>query len=379
MDQRKTLIRDFEKEIETKQRSIQDLLYKTGQYLFENYKKDTRLKAQDDYDAAKKLGEQIDEYSSVKKRIGEIENRLSDIKEEIGEVGTEIENIERTNSPLYEKLGEAAFLRFKKDPQEFSGYRDVFAQIEDQSDEIGAIERDIDKLQEPERDRKFFEKIADKGQLAYLKGVRMVRSKTLPKLYAQTGRELVKTDFLDTTTDEDLLKIADPFLKNRSKLQNLEDRRNRLGAEEEELHTELQQLGVDKRADRRIEELDRNIEAAEEKLRSRLTNIGTAVRSDTPSSIADDSSYKDFISSITENEKKIENYRQNIAKLEAAIEADNLARQIERMKETIEDHKRRIEESKREIGNLEKRIEEAEQEKTKQEEIRGPEEITLQS
>ena len=379
MDQRKTLIRDFEKEIETKQRSIQDLLYKTGQYLFENYKKDTRLKAQDDYDAAKKLGEQIDEYSSVKKRIGEIENRLSDIKEEIGEVGTEIENIERANSPLYEKLGEAAFLRFKKDPQEFSGYRDVFAQIEDQSDEIGAIERDIDKLQEPERDRKFFEKIADKGQLAYLKGVRMVRSKTLPKLYAQTGRELVKTDFLDTTTDEDLLKIADPFLKNRSKLQNLEDRRNRLGAEEEELHTELQQLGVDKRADRRIEELDRNIEAAEEKLRSRLTNIGTAVRSDTPSSIADDSSYKDFISSITENEKKIENYRQNIAKLEAAIEADNLARQIERMKETIEDHKRRIEESKREIGNLEKRIEEAEQEKTKQEEIRGPEEITLQS
>ena len=379
MDQRKTLIRDFEKEIETKQRSIQGLLYKTGQYLFENYKKDTRLKAQDDYDAAKKMGEQIDEYSSVKKRIGEIENRLSDIKEEIGEVGTEIENIERTNSPLYEKLGEAAFLRFKKDPQEFSGYRDVFAQIEDQSDEIGAIERDIDKLQEPERDRKFFEKIADKGQLAYLKGVRMVRSKTLPKLYAQTGRELVKTDFLDTTTDEDLLKIADPFLKNRSKLQNLEDRRNRLGAEEEELHTELQQLGVDKRADRRIEELDRNIEAAEEKLRSRLTNIGTAVRSDTPSSIADDSSYKDFISSITENEKKIENYRQNIAKLEAAIEADNLARQIERMKETIEDHKRRIEESKREIGNLEKRIEEAEQEKTKQEEIRGPEEITLQS
>lgn len=379
MDQRKTLIRDFEKEIETKQRSIQDLLYKTGQYLFENYKKDTRLKAQDDYDAAKKLGEQIDEYSSVKKRIGEIENRLSDIKEEIGEVGTEIENIERTNSPLYEKLGEAAFLRFKKDPQEFSGYRDVFAQIEDQSDEIGAIERDIDKLQEPERDRKFFEKIADKGQLAYLKGVRMVRSKTLPKLYAQTGRELVKTDFLDTTTDEDLLKIADPFLKNRSKLQNLEDRRNRLGAEEEELHTELQQLGVDKRADRRIEELDRNIEAAEEKLRTRLTNIGTAVRSDTPSSIADDSPYKDFISSITENEKKIENYRQNIAKLEAAIEADNLARQIERMKETIEDHKRRIEESKREIGNLEKRIEEAKQEKTKQEEIRGPEEITLQS
>ena len=379
MDQRKTLIRDFEKEIETKQRSIQDLLYKTGQYLFENYKKDTRLKAQDDYDAAKKLGEQIDEYSSVKKRIGEIENRLSDIKEEIGEVGTEIENIERTNSPLYEKLGEAAFLRFKKDPQEFSGYRDVFAQIEDQSDEIGDIERDIDKLQEPERDRKFFEKIADKGQLAYLKGVRMVRSKTLPKLYAQTGRELVKTDFLDTTTDEDLLKIADPFLKNRSKLQNLEDRRNRLGAEEEELHTELQQLGVDKRADRRIEELDRNIEAAEEKLRTRLTNIGTAVRSDTPSSIADDSPYKDFISSITENEKKIENYRQNIAKLEAAIEADNLARQIERMKETIEDHKRRIEESKREIGNLEKRIEEAEQEKTKQEEIRGPEEITLQS
>lgn len=379
MDQRKTLIRDFEKEIETKQRSIQDLLYKTGQYLFENYKKDTRLKAQDDYDAAKKLGEQIDEYGSVKKRIGEIENRLSDIKEEIGEVGTEIENIERTNSPLYEKLGEAAFLRFKKDPQEFSGYRDVFAQIEDQSDEIGDIERDIDKLQEPERDRKFFEKIADKGQLAYLKGVRMVRSKTLPKLYAQTGRELVKTDFLDTTTDEDLLKIADPFLKNRSKLQNLEDRRNRLGAEEEELHTELQQLGVDKRADRRIEELDRNIESAEEKLRFRLTNIGTAVRSDTPSSIADDSSYKDFISSITENEKKIENYRQNIAKLEAAIEADNLARQIERMKETIEDHKRRIEESKREIGNLEKRIEEAEQEKTKQEEIRGPEEITLQS
>ena len=379
MDQRQTLIRDFEKEIETKQKSIQDLLYKTGQYLAENYKKDTRLKAQDDYDAAKKMGEQIDEYSSAKKRIGEIDNRLQDIKEEIGEINTEIETIERSNSPIYEKLGEAAFLRYKQNPQEFSRYRDVFARLGDQSDEIDAIERDIGKLEEPERNRKFFEKIADTGQLAYLKGVRMVRSRILPRLYGETGRELAKTDFLDTVTDEDLLRIAEPFLQNRSKLKELEERQKHLLSEEEELHMELQRLGVDKRSDRRIEELDRNIEAAEEKKRARLINIGITVRSDTPSSIADDSAYKDFISSIEENEGKIENYRKNITKLKAAIEADNLARQIERMKETIEDHKHRIEESNREIINLEKRIEESEKEKAKQEEIRGPEEITLQS
>lgn len=379
MDQRKILVKDFEKKIEVNKEEIRTILIKTGDYLFKNCKKDARASAQDDYDAAKKQLESRQQYEQSKDRINVIVDRLTDVSAELTDIRVQTESIERGNQPVYELLGEKAYQHLRKDPARYNQFSDVFIELNNQIEDIENIELDISNIKEGKQERKFFEKIADTGQVTYLKGMKMIRSKTLPRLYREAGKKLAETSFLETTGNEEVLKAARPYLQNKEKLDQLQTRKEQLENEKKDLESELFSFGVDKRSDRRIEELNRNIESADENYRERIYNIAVKVREEPPAAVADKKEFKDYIESIGKLEKQNEQYKENITKLNAAIEADNLARQIERMKENIEDHKRRIKEHERDIEDLKQRISESEAEKKRYEEIRGPEEITLES
>jgi hypothetical protein len=379
MEERKVLIKDFEKKIQTNEEKIRLLLIQTGEHLFAKAKKDTRSAAQDDYDAAKRQLDSLEQYRDSKKRILAILERLSEIKEEMANSSGQIDTIERANLPVYEILGEKAYEHLRHDPTRYNQYSDVFVDVNNQIEDIENIENDIEAIQAQKKQRKFFEKIADTGQVTYLKGIKMVRAKTMPRLYREAGQKLTETNFLETTGNDEIINAAGPYLQNKEKLQELHNRIERLSEEEKSLESELINLGVDKRADRRTDELDRNIAAAQEKYTERLLAIARKVRENTPEAIASLSEYKEFLKEIAKCEKQNEQYRENITKLNAAIEADNCARQLERMNESISDRERRIREYEQEIDDLRKRIAETEEEKKRYEEIRGPKELTLHS
>ena len=246
-------------------------------------------------------------------------------------------------------------------------------------EDIENIETDIERIQDQKKQRKFFEKIADTGQTTYLKGVKMIRAKTMPRLYREAGQKLVETNFLETTGNEEIQQAAEPFLQNREKLQELHGKIGNLEEEEKSLESELINLGVDTRADKRTEELDRNIADAEAGYAEKLLAIARKVRENTPEAVAKLPEYQTFLKKVEEKEQQNEQFRENITKLNAAIEVDNCIRQIERMNENISDRKRRIQEHEQEIADLQNRISETEEKKKTYEEIRGPEDLTLQS
>jgi len=379
MDQRRILIKDFEEKIESTEAEIRSTFIKAGEFLFNKAKKDTRSVAQDDYDTAKKQLDSRQQYEGTVKRIHAIMERLQEISKATGENRTQIDSIEQSNLPVYEKLGETAFVYVKKDSHLFNQYSDVFMEVKNQNEDIENIEQDIESIQSNREGRKFFEKIADTGQMTYLKGVRMIRAKTMPRLYREAGKKLTETNFLETTGNDDVLAAAKPYLQNKDTLEELKGRQDALGEEKKNLDSELAASGVDKRPEKRIDELQKNIAEANLKYEEKLLGIAEKIRDNTPEAIQQIDEYTGFISQVEESEKKIDHYRENITKLEAAIEVDNLARQIERMHENIADHKQRIKEHESGIEDLKKKIAESEDEKKRYEEIRGPEEITLQS
>lgn len=379
MDERRLLIKDFETKIDANGIKIKELLEQTGEYLFTHAKKDTRSAAQDDYDAAKRHLESLEQYRQNKNRIIAILDRLQEIRKERNQTAGQIETIERANQPIFEELGEVAYEHLRRDLSRYNQYSDVFIDVNNQIEDIENIENDIEEIQEQKKDRKFFKKIADTGQVTYLKGIKMIRSKTMPRLYREAGEKLTETNFLETTGNEEILKTAEPFLQNRDKHVELNSLISKLDDEEKSLETELINLGVDKRADRRSEELDRNIADAKQKYNEKIYSIAQKIRENTPASIGSLQEYKDFMKQIGDLEKQNERFRENITKLNAAIEVDNCIKQIGRMNENIEDLQRRIREHQQEIKGLEQKITDTEAEKKKFEEIRGPEELTLES
>lgn len=373
------MIEDFKKEIEKAREYTADTLADMGMYLFENHKKDTRTTAQDAYDSVKHLVDEIQSSSENKERIIAVSERLNEITDEYVGVEDEIEELERANQPVYEKLGEAAFEAYMDDPGSFAGFEELFAPVRKQQSEIEEIDAEIRSLSQETKTKKFFEKIADRGQVAYLKGLRLLRVKGYAKLYSKLGTELADSGYLKGSDNSELLEAAKPYLENKEHLDELKRRRDELKAERERLTDELKSAGIDRKPDNRIEELNKTIESTNRKLRSKLKEIAEAVREKRSEKIEADVEVRSLITRIEEAEAKINRFGENISKLEAAIEADLAAKRIGQLRERIEGHRKRIEEHTAAIDDLEKQIAEAEKEKARLEEERGPEEITLLS
>ena len=373
------MIEDFKKEIEKAKDNVSDTLSDMGMYLFENHKKDTRTAAQDAYDSVKHLVDEIQSSSENKERIIEVSERLNEITDEYGEVESEIEEIERANQPIYEKLGEAAFKAYMEDPGSFAGFEEFFSPLRKQQSEIEEIDAEIRSLSQETKTKKFFEKIADRGQVAYLGGLRLLRVKGYAKLYSKLGKELADSGYLEKSDDSGLLEAAQPYLENKEHLDALKRKRDELKNERERLTDELQSAGIDRKPDNRIEELNKTIESTNRKLRDKLKQIAEAVREKMPEKIEADVDVRSLVTRIEEAEAKINRFEGNINKLEAALEADATAKRISRMREGIEGHRKRIEEHTAAIEELEKQIGEAEKEKARLEKERGPEDITLLS
>jgi chromosome segregation ATPase len=379
MDQRKVLIEDFKKEIGKARGYVSDTLSDMGMYLFENHKKETRAAAQDAYDSVKHLADEIHASSENKERIIEVSERLNEITDEYADIEGEIEEIERANQPIYEKLGEAAFKAYMEDPGSFTGFEDIFSPLSKQQSEIEEIDAEIRSLSQETKTKKFFEKIADRGQVAYLRGLRLLRVKGYAKLYSKLGKELADSGYLERSDDSGLLEAAKPYLENKEHLDELKRRREELKNERERLTDELKSAGVDRKPDNRIEELNKTIESTNLELRAKLKEIAEAVKKKMPEKIEADTEVRSLITRIEEAEAKIKRFEENISKIEAAIEADVTAKRIERMREGIESHRKRIEEHTAAIEELEKQVGEAEKEKARLEKERGPEDITLLS
>ena len=373
------MIEDFRKEIEKAGDFISETLADMGMYLFENHKKETRTAAQDAYDSVKHLIDEIQSSSENKERIIRVSERLNEITDEFAQTESEIEEIEQANQPVYEKLGEAAFTAYMDDPGSFAGYEELFSPVRKQQSEIEEIDAEIRSLSQETKTKKFFEKIADRGQVAYLKGLRLLRVKGYPKLYSRLGKELADSGFLSKTDSAELLKAAEPYLENKAHLDELKKRREDLKSEREGLTDELQSAGIDRKPNNRIEELTKTIETTNRKLRAKLKEIAGTVREKLPEKIEADTEVRSLINRIEEAEAKINRFEENISKLEAAIEADAVTRRIGQMRDGIKTHKKRIEEHTAAIEDLEKQIAEAEKEKSRLEKKRGPEEITLLS
>jgi chromosome segregation ATPase len=215
--------------------------------------------------------------------------------------------------------------------------------------------------------------------VAYLRGLRLLRVKGYPKLYSKLGKELADSGYLSKSDKTELLETAKPYLENKEHLDELKSRREELKTERERLTDELKSAGIDRKPDHRIEELNKSIETTNRKLRGKLEEIAGAVREKLPEKIGADVEVRSLITRIDEAEAQINRFEENIDKLEAAIEADALAKRIDQMREGIEGHNKRIAEHQTAIEDLEKRIAEAEGEKARLEKKRGPEEITLLS
>lgn len=375
MDKRRAIITKQNEKIEQANREIKDCYVAIGNELLSFPAKSfTKTPLAALYKDAKNIQNSIEDYEEKIGRIQEMSDRLEEIKNERQSIESTENEIEKENTPIYAQIGEEAFRIYRDTPAQYHEYAEIFSPLMEQQNELTQMERDITALDSPQRDKGVFGKIVDKSQATFLRGKKMVRLKTLSRFFQQIGEKVCNSDFIEHTENDTLASMAQPYYENQKRIDDLNEQKKQLVAEEEKLDQEMAQLVGEQRPNRRIDELNVAIKDERNNLYGIYERMGITYYKAKPEEIEPNDEINKNLEKVAELEKNIESSKEIITKIEADIEADRLADDIKRMERSIDSLEADIKRSQDRIAELRDEIATTEEKKKENEKIRGPKE-----
>jgi chromosome segregation ATPase len=218
--------------------------------------------------------------------------------------------------------------------------------------------------------------IGGAGRGFFLRSAVSFKRKAVARAYAEAGQGVFESPL--AASDPALKRKVEPYRQNRARQDELTREAETLRAEQSALRDELKELGADKSHQRRVRELERSIQQAEEDLAKASRRLGELYRAKPVRSFATDSEVKNRLRRAAQAEKASEKYRQRIGRLEAAMQIDALDAQVRAMREKIEKVTREIRAREQEVRELEGRIAASEGDRERLVKVRGPEQDLLE-
>jgi len=374
MSRYKNLIHELEQENVADRRTAAEHRVEAGRSLYEaghavvinDANKETR-------DELEGVAERLEATERKITRIEEIITRTSEIKDEISQARREISRLENEVVPVFEQIGERAFELYRNNDYLENEYTEEFRDLVQRSNEISEIDHEIEELENSGEDASMLKRWVSGGRMALLRSRRNSKLEALPKLYRKAGAALCETDFLATMNDTQLNQIAEPFLAARRRIQQLEDSIGELDHERERLRAELHEMDAEKRPSRAVAALQERVEelkARRNECYGRLTDQvieSNADLTDLPEAA------RTAIEEIGRLEAEQEKRQERISRLEAAIEAEQVASEIERLEQRTGTLRERLAEIQNEIEKTDGRIAETKQRHQQLMALRGSE------
>lgn len=296
----------------------------------------------------------------------ELEARLRSVAERYAE-------LERENGAVCEEVGRFSYAAFRSQSLPLEELRELFVKVGRQEQELQGLVEDQERGRGSMRSGNILKIIGEAGRGFFIRSAVSFKRKAVARAYAEAGRGVCESPLSEKVGDASLKRKIAPYRENRARLEELTREAEALRSEQSGLWGELKELGADKAHQKRVHEIERSIQRAENELEQNSRRLGELYRAKPVRSFAADPEVKSRLQRAAQAEKKGEKCRKQIRRLEAAIQIDALDSQVRAMREKIEKLTREIRAREQEVRALEQRIGASETERERLVKTRGPE------
>lgn len=378
MQEYKRAISELQRELEKDYAEIRVCLKKLGEYLSyqdaatmpDSAMKELHGRIQD-------LRRQLpDSRQQVKKILQTVagnealEREIRGRKLQIGELG-------KKNQEICESIGKAAFRAYKSLPVSGKAYEQLFESLEKQEQGLAELEEEQETLQEHGTGGKFFKIFRESGRSVYLKGLLSLRRKAVGKAYHAVGKQICSSPLLkEELEDRRLQEALAPYEANERKITTFQRELDELLADQEKKWSELKTLGAHRSHQKRVREIESEIQRIEGKLQDEFEALGTLFRK-TRFGELQDTEAASLIHQIQEIEQDTRKKEKRIERLKAAWQIDGLHNQLGNLADKVSRLEGDIETRRREIETLRAQIAVGEKEIQRLQRIRGSKQSLL--
>jgi hypothetical protein len=371
MDDRRKLVKELE-ERSKKNQSLETQSYTVlGEYFFKTYggtgEENTFAEK---FEEIRMHQGDISANNIKSLRIKEIVRRIDDIRTVLRDVDDEIGRIEKENLPIYEEVGRAVFEAYRETAADDPGVDRIMGEIRGLLFDITSAEEKVSSIKEAPKERSFLDKIFEGSKVMFLNSSRALKLRSLEKNYQKFGKLLLeqKSGFVPETPEmKDFLR---PYFTNKEKIKKLTSKAGGLTKEQSSLDEELVRLGVEKRHQKRIKDLEIQNEKTAELLRTLFLEIGRGVAEKTPENVLEDKRLSELLADIEDFRNRSAENTGEMEKLKAAMEFDGLNRKIFDLKRVLEIEEEEIRRHQAAAISLKGEIAETEKEKKRYDKMR---------
>jgi hypothetical protein len=371
MDDRRKLIKELEERSKKNQTLEAQSYAALGEYFFKTYGStgEEGLFAEKFEEIRLHQGD-ISANSTKSFRIREIVRRMDDIRSAFRDIEEELDRIEKENLPIYKEVGRTVFETHRETTADDPVLDRPIADIRGLLFEISTTDEKVTSLKEAPKERSFLEKIFESSKVMFLNSSRALKFRNLEKNYQKLGKLLLeqKTGFIPDSPD--MKEFLTPYFTNRDKVKKLSAKAEGLTKEQSALDEELVRLGVEKRYQKRLKDLEIQNEKTAATLQELFLEIGRGVFEKMPEHIPADERLSGLLADIEDFRRRSAENADEMEKLKAAIEVDGLNRKIFELKRSLDVEEEEVRRHQAAAASLKETIAETEKEKKRYDKIR---------
>ena len=379
MDTYKRAINDLQRGIEKNSGEVHLCLRKLGEYL--SYREAEVLSTPEMKELHKRIQElrrQLPESRQQVKKILQSVARNEELEREIRNRKAQIAELAERNQVVCEAIGRAAYTAYKSLTAPRSEYRELFEPMRRQEKELEELEAEYDEIQAHAKGGKFFRIFRETGRSLYLKGVLSLRRKALSKSFHEVGKRFCDSEVDEELKDRGLREALLPYEANEKKINAFHRETGKLREDQGRMWSELKTLGADKSHQKRVREIETEIQRIEAQLHDAFGALGSLFRG-TRSGESVDAEASSMVKQIEGVEQANRKNRKQIERLRAAMHIDSLRDQLGNLADRISKLEADIESRQREMDTLGVQVSKGQKEIQRLQKVRGAEQTLLKN
>jgi chromosome segregation ATPase len=378
MDEYRRAISEQRRAIEKNTDEIRRLLRKLGEHLsYQDAGDLSSTEMKDLHGRIQDLRRQLPESRQQVKRILQTVSGNRELEREIQSRNLQAAELARKNEEICEAIGRAAYQAYRDLDEPAEEYREMFDPLMKLEGELAEAEAEQTRLQEHGQEGKFFKIFRETGRSLYIKGLLSLRRRAAAKAYHEVGKRFCQSDLKESLGNSALQEVLAPYEANYAKITALQKEIDKLRRDQEKKWSELKKLGAYRSHQKRVREIETDIQRVEEHLEGAFEGLGTLLRK-TLSAESQDAEAAGILRQIREIEQTNRRKTKQIERLNAAMGIDYMSRQLGNLESRVAKLEGDIEVRRREIDTLREQISEGEKELQRLQRIRGSKQSLLQ-
>jgi len=379
MEPRKRAIATLNDRINGQAEENRGRLAALGEYLAAiGPKQFTGTELEEGYRRVRQLRKELPEQRLQARSIVQLVERHRAKQTKVTECRRRIADLNKQNEAVCEQIGRVAYTAYRNIPSGQEEFGSFFSRLEVLDSELQQGRSMIANLESRTKRGPFVARAGMRGRITYLKGALALKNRTMESSFKRTGKEICESELMGRIKDEHFAKAIKPFMENKKQIQTLKEQKEQLRAQQEEIWAELKKLGAEKNQEKKVRELEKVIAETERRLKEGCLSLGLQYRKKPVPGLAGNEEITALLEEISNAEKAMAADRKQIRRLEADLQAEEISRELEKMREKIESLSEEIDGRRQDLAALEQSLRDREAERNRLMKRRGAESTLLE-